>query len=106
MKFKKFLIVFLISMITFTKIPKAIGVSNVYKQGIYNISEVKSFNAVAKLTTPNNVTSLIILDSNGNQKFYKRFTTVNEVINLGIINDGDIISIVGSGEIAITFVRP
>ena len=102
MKIKKFLIVFLISIIAFTESPQAIITSTTYKQGIYNISEVKEFNATAKLITPDNVTSLIIVDSNGNQKFYKRFDTIDEVINLGIIKDGDIISIVGTGEIAIT----
>ena len=105
MKIKKVLIIFLIFIIVFTESPKAIIISTIYKQGIYNISEVKEFNATAKLITPNNVTSLIIVDSNGNQKFYKRFDTRNEVINLGTIKDGDIISIVGTGEIAITYSR-
>jgi hypothetical protein len=102
MKFKTFLIVFLISTIIFTETPKALFTSDSYKQGIYNISEVTPFNATAKLTTPNNVTSLIIIDSNGNQKFYKRFDTLDEIINLGIIKPGDLIAIVGNGEIAIT----
>jgi hypothetical protein len=102
MKFTRFLIVFIISTIAFTGIPKAIFTADTYKQGIYNISEVKDFNATARLITPNNVTSLIIIDSNGNQKFYKRFDTVDEVINLGIIKNGDLIAVVGNGEIAIT----
>jgi predicted transcriptional regulator len=101
MKIRKFLIVFLMSIIAFTEIPQAIFTSNSYKQGIYNISEDKEFNATAKLITPNNVTSLIIIDSNGNQKFYKRFDTVDEIINLGFIKNGDLIAIVGKGEIAI-----
>jgi len=103
MKIKQFLIVFLISIISFTQIPKALITSDTYKQGIYNISEITEFNATAKLITPNNVTSLIIIDSNGNQKFYKRFDTVNQVINLGSIQNGDLIAIVGTGEIAISF---
>jgi len=102
MRIRKFIIVFLMSIIAFTEIPQAIFTSDSYKQGIYNISEVKDFNATAKLITPNNVTSLIIIDSNSNQKFYKRFDTVNEIINLGIIKNGDMIAIVGKGEIAIT----
>lgn len=93
--------IFLILIIGFAESPKAIMTSTTYKQGIYNISEVTSFNATAKLITPNNVTSLLIVDSNGNQKLYKRFDVKNEVINLGTINNGDIISIVGTGEIAI-----
>lgn len=101
MRFKKFLIFFLLFTIAFTQAPKAIFVSDTYKQGVYNISGGEKFSATAKLTTPNNITSLFIVDSNGNQKFYKRFDTVDEIINLGIIKDGDIISIIGSGEIAI-----
>lgn len=103
MKIKQFVIIILISLIAFTESPKALITSDTYKQGLYNISEIKEFNATAKLITPNNVTSLIIVDSNGNQKFYKRFDILNEVINLGSIKSGDIIAVVGSGEIAITF---
>ena len=103
MKMKQFVAVILISLITFTVSVNAIITSDTYKQGIYNISEVNEFNAVAKLITSNNVTSLIIVDSNGNQKFYKRFDTINQVVNLGSIKNGDLIVIVGNGEIAITF---
>jgi len=103
MKIKHFIAVILILLITFTQSPKAIITSDTYKQGIYNISEIKEFNAIAKLITPNNVTSLIIIDSNGNQKFYKRFDNINQVVNLGSIKDGDLIAIVGTGEIALTF---
>ena len=93
------------SIIAFTEIPQAIFTSDSYKQGIYNISEVKEFEATAKLITPNNVTSLIIIDSNNNQKFYKRFDTIDEVINLGVIKNEDLIAIVGKGEIAITLAK-
>lgn len=102
MKFSRFLIVCLISTIAFTKTPKAIFTSNTYKQGIYDISTPAPLSTTAKLITPNNVTSLIIIDSSGNQKFYKRFNTMDEIINLGIINSGDLIAVVGNGEIAIT----
>ncbi|BCZ46824.1 hypothetical protein psyc5s11_28910 [Clostridium gelidum] len=102
MKIKPFIIIILISLIAFTSSAKAIITSDTYKQGIYNISEIKEFNAIAKLITPDNVSSLIIVDSYGNQKFYKRFDTLNQVINLGSIRDGDLIAIVGTGEIAIT----
>ena len=103
MKIKQFTIIILMSLIAFTSSAKAIITSDTYKQGIYNISEIKEFNATAKLITQDNVTSLIIVDTNGNQKFYKRFDTLNEVINLGTIRDGDLVAIVGTGEIAITF---
>ena len=103
MKIKQFVIIIFISLIAFTESPKALITSDTYKQGLYNISEIKEFNATAKLITPNTVTSLIIVDSNSNQKFYKRFDTLNQVINLGSIKSGDIIAVVGTGEIAITF---
>lgn len=101
MKIKKFLILLLISIIAVSEVPKAIPVSTTYKQGIYSMKEVNT-TSTAKLTTPNNVTSLIIIDSKNNEKFYKRFDTIDEVINLGFIKSGDIITIVGSGEIEIT----
>ena len=105
MKINKLLAVFLLSMIVFTESPKALTISNTYKQGIYDISEANPFRATAKLVSPVGVTSLSIIDSNGNQKFYNRFDSESEVVNLGLINNADIISIVGKGEIAITFSR-
>lgn len=101
MRFRLFIIVFLISTIALTGIPQAIFISDTYKQGIYNISESQQFNATAKLLT-NPPATLLIIDSNGNQKFYKRFDTPEEIINLGFINDGDLIIIAGKGEIAIS----
>lgn len=101
MKLKVFIIVFFISIIAFTQTPKAIFTSNTYKQGIYNISESAEFTATAKLTTVP-PTTFIIIDSNGNQKFFKRFDNLNEVINLGYIRNGDLIVIAGNGEVAVT----
>jgi len=103
MKVKKFLIVILISIIVLTEVTKAIPSEVTYKQGIYSADEFNATTATAKLTTPKNVTSLIIIDSKSNEKFYKRFDTVDEVINLGFIKEGDTITIVGSGEIKITY---
>jgi len=103
MNIKRFLIFFLISLIVFSESPKAIPMSETYKQGIYTISQTSDFNATANLMTKNNVTSLIIFNTTGNEKFYKRFDTVDEVINLGFIKAGDSIVVVGGGEIAITF---
>lgn len=89
------------STIAFTKVPQAISTSNTYNQGINNISEAVEFNATAKLTTipP---TTLIIIDTNGNQKFFKRFDYLNEIINLGSIRNGELIIVAGNGEIAVT----
>lgn len=103
MKIKKFLILLTLLMITFSKTPKAIVTSNTYKQGIYNISEANPFRATARLVKPSTVTSLIIVDSNGNQKFYNRFDNDSETVDLGPINNADVIAIIGKGEIAITF---
>jgi hypothetical protein len=103
MKITKFLIVFFIFTIIFTEVPMAIPISVSYKQGIYNVSEYHGINATAKLMTPNNTTSLIIVDANSNERFYRRFDTVDEVITLGFIKDGDQIVIAGTGEISVTF---
>ena len=105
MKIMKFLTTFLIFTIAFIGVPKAITSPVNYKQGIYNVSEYNNFNATAKLLTPNNVTSLIVVDANSNEKFYKRFDTADEVITLGYIKEGDFIVIAGSGEIAISFTK-
>lgn len=101
MKLKVFIIVFLISTISFTQIPKAMFTSNAYKQGIYNISETAEFTATAKLAV-NPPTTFIIIDSDGNLKFFKKFDNLNEVINLGYIRNGDLIIVAGNGEIAVT----
>lgn len=101
MKFKIFLLAFFISIFAFTGTPKAIFISDTYKQGIYNISETNAFNATAKLITVPPAT-LLIIDSNGDQKFFKKFDNLDEIINLGFIRDGDLIVVVGKGEIAIS----
>ena len=103
MKITKFLIAILLSTIVFTEIPMASPKDVNYKQGIYNTSEYKGLNTTAKLITPQNVTSLIIIDSSSNEKFYKRFDTIDEIITLGFIKDGDIIVIAGSGDITIDY---
>lgn len=105
MKIRKFLIVFLMSIVLFTEIPKAIFISNTYKQGVYDITDIKEVKATAMLITPNTGTSLIIVDPSGNQVFYKKFDTANEVINLGTIKDNDLVAIIGNGEIAITITQ-
>jgi len=103
MKITKFLLVLLISTIILTETAMAIPIDVSYKQGIFNVSEYHGINATAKLMTPNNVTSLIIIDSNSDERFYKRFDTMDEIITLGFIKDGDLIIIAGTGEISITY---
>jgi len=100
MKSRILIIVFLLSTFALTEIPKAIFVSDTYKQGVYNISEQKEFLAEAKLVGPPPAT-FIIIDLNGNEKFFKRFDDPSEIINLGYIRDGDLIIVAGKGEIAV-----
>ena len=100
MRFKRFLIFLLLFTTTLTEIPQAIFISDSYKQGVYNISEEKEFNATARLVGAPPAT-FIIIDSAGNEKFFKRFDNLDEVINLGFIRNGDLIIVAGNGEIAI-----
>ncbi|OOM77373.1 hypothetical protein CLPUN_22720 [Clostridium puniceum] len=105
MKLKAFIIIFLMSTLTFTEIPKAQPISNVYKQGIYTVSQKGSFTATASLITPNNITTLIVIDPNSILKLYKRFDTINQSVNLDTIEYGDIAIIVGSGELSLLNVK-
>lgn len=93
--------VILISTIPFTVASATAFESNTYKEGVYDITNTPEVKARAMLTTPNTVVSLVIIDPNGNEVFYKKFNTVNESINLGTILDDDRIAIIGKGEIAI-----
>ncbi|OOM69832.1 hypothetical protein [Clostridium sp. BL-8] len=101
MKLKVFIIFFLMFTFALVKVPQAVFISDSYKQGVYNISEVADFTATAKLVV-NPPTTLIIIDSTGNQRYFKNFENLNEVVNLGYIKNGDLIIIAGKGEIAIT----
>jgi hypothetical protein len=105
MNIKKFIIFFLTGMIIFAESPKAQPVTNVYKQGIYTISEKDPFTATATLITPDNITTLILMEPNGVLKLYKRFDTINQSVNLETIKNGDIAIIVGSGELSLLNVK-
>jgi hypothetical protein len=100
MRFKRFLISFLLFATVLTETPQAIFISDSYKQGVYNISEENEFNATARLVGAPPAT-FIIIDSAGNEKFFKRFDNLDEVINLGFIRNGDLIIVAGKGEIAV-----
>ncbi|WP_270567204.1 hypothetical protein [Clostridium beijerinckii] len=64
MKIKNFLATLLIFFIfTISNANATIPIANTYKQGIYKISESSKENYTAKLITPNNITSLIIIVS-------------------------------------------
>ncbi|WP_238883303.1 hypothetical protein [Clostridium sp. YIM B02551] len=107
MKIKKVIYLSLLLICSLATVSKATEtsdpISNTYKQGVYSIAELQDYKATATLVTPNNRTSVSILDHEGDIRFFKEFDTVNEVINLGTIRNGDTISIVGSGEIAVIY---
>ena len=108
MKIKIFLMFFLLSTFSFIKAPQAyfdqntVLESNIYKEGVYDITNLPQVKATAKLATPNTIVSMVIMDPNGNEIFYKKFDTMDKNINLGTILDDDRIAIIGKGEIAIT----
>ncbi|MBA8981170.1 hypothetical protein [Clostridium saccharobutylicum] len=72
MKIKKFLIFFLISIFTFVKIPQAqaqpLPIATTYTQGIYNMTQYTGNYITGKLITANKPLTVIVIDSNGNQK--------------------------------------
>ncbi|MDD7793718.1 hypothetical protein [Clostridium sp. 'White wine YQ'] len=109
MNIKKFLLLFLISIFTFVEFPQAQvqppPIANTYKQGIYDISHYSGKFITSKLTTPDAPVTVIVLDSNGNQKVLLRSINPNEIVKLGPIKEGDLMVIVGSGEISFSPVQ-
>jgi hypothetical protein len=104
MQIKKFLIVFLISMVTFGKVSQAeqVPISTTLKQGIYNVSpEHVGYYRNIKLITPEKPVNMIILDSNGAQIFFKRLSNVNEILKIGPIEKGETLILTGDGEVSI-----
>ena len=102
MKIKKFLIFFLIFTFTFVEIPQAqpLPIATTYTQGIYNMTQYTGNYITGKLTTPDKPLTVIVIDSNGNQKTLLRFNTSNEIVKLGPVQEGDILALVGTGEIS------
>jgi len=104
MKIKNFLMVFLISLFTITKIPQAevISLQNAYKQGIYDISKFKGRIGVVKLITPDKPVVFIEVDHSGMLKSYSLIDNDKEQITAGPVEEGDKMIIVGDGEVAIS----
>lgn len=115
MKIKKFLMVFLIFIFTFTMIAEiqpspiaevteqqAYPISTTYKQGIYSLSLFDGYKVNAKLTTPNTTVTLIVVDSNGKLVQYIRLDETDEAVKLGTLHEGDIGVILGTGEVAVS----
>jgi hypothetical protein len=102
MKIKKFLIFFLISIFTFVETPQAqpLPIATTYTQGIYNMTLYTEHYITGKLITPGKPLTVIVIDSNGNQKTFLRFNSPNEIVKLGPVQEGDILALVGTGEIS------
>jgi hypothetical protein len=102
MKIKKFLIFFLISLFTFVETPQAqpLPIATTYTQGIYNMTQYTGNYITGKLTTPNEPLTVITIDSNGHQKTFLKFDDPNENVKLGPVQEGDILVLVGTGEIS------
>ena len=109
MKTKKFLIFFLISMFTLVEFPQAQvqppPIANAYKQGIYDISQYSGKYITSKLITPDAPVTVMVLDSYGNQKVLLRPADPKEIVKLGPIKNGDIMIIIGTGEISFSPVQ-
>ena len=115
MKIKKFLMVFLIYIFTFTIIaeiqPSPIAevteqqifpISTTYKQGIYSLSLFDGYKVTAKLITPNATVTLITVDSSGKLMEFIHLDETDEIVKLGTLHEGDIGIVLGTGEVAIS----
>ena len=108
MRIKKFIIVFFISILTFSKTPQAVPIelTVTYKQGIYDLTKFEGFYDNIKLLTPNNPVTIIITDSAGKLKYYYNLKGENAQIKLGPLEKGDIGVLIGAGEVIVTHTKP
>ncbi|WP_041894508.1 hypothetical protein [Clostridium beijerinckii] len=114
MKIKKFFMVFLICLFTFTILaeiqPYQIAevqqqifpISTTYKQGIYSLSLFNGYKVTAKLITPNATATLITVDSNGKLMQFIHLDETDESVKLGTLHEGDVGVVLGTGEVAIS----
>lgn len=102
MKIKKFSVFFLISIFTFVKIPQAqtVPIATTYTQGIYSVTQYTGQYITAKLITPGKPLTGIVINSKGSLEIFLRFNDPSEIVKLGPIQEGDIIVLVGTGEIS------
>ncbi|MDR3595654.1 hypothetical protein [Clostridium sp.] len=102
MKITKFSAFFLISLFAFVKIPQAqpIPIATTYTQGIYDTSQYTGKYITAKLITPGKPLTSIVINSKGGLELFLRFNDPNETVKLGPIQEGDVIVLVGTGEIS------
>ncbi|MBN1064946.1 hypothetical protein DVV81_08800 [Clostridium botulinum] len=101
---KKFLFTLITCLTIFKTNAYAIALtSDLYKEGVYRVDSTAGDSATAKLMTPNSTTYLLIFDEKNNLELIRRLNFKNETANLNKINDGSVISIIGTGEIYINF---
>jgi hypothetical protein len=102
MNIKKFLVFFLISLFAFVKIAQAqpLPIATTYTQGIYDMSLYTGKYITGKLITPDKPLTVIVIDSNGKQKTFLRFESQNENVKLGPVQEGDILALIGTGEVS------
>ncbi|ACD24611.1 hypothetical protein FDE76_04300 [Clostridium botulinum] len=82
----------------------AIGpISASYKEGVYTISHANEYVLIAKLVTPDSITSLAVVDSQGNQKIFRKFNKAYIPTSEIMLEENDSIIIVGTGEISLNF---
>lgn len=102
MKITRFLVFFLISIFTFVKIPQAqpVPIATTYTQGIYSVTQYTGKYITAKLVTPDKPLTGIGINSKGSVEIFLKFNDPSETVKLGPIQEGDIIVLVGTGEIS------
>lgn len=102
MKITKFLVFFLISIFTFVKIAQAqpVPIATTYTQGIYNVTQYTGQYITAKLVTPGKPLTGIVINSKGGLEIFLKFNDPSETVKLGPIQEGDVIVLVGTGEIS------
>ncbi|MBN1035700.1 hypothetical protein FDA33_06640 [Clostridium botulinum] len=106
MKFTKILIftIFFTCTFLYNVNATAIGpISASYKEGVYTINHADKYVLKAKLVTPDSVTSLAIVDSQGNQKIFRKFSKAYIPTSEIILEENDSIVIIGNGEISLNF---
>ncbi|WP_315078906.1 hypothetical protein [uncultured Clostridium sp.] len=108
MKFLKFFILTMLFVFTFLYNVNATAIgptSASYKEGVYTINHVNDYTLTAKLITPDNITSLSIVDAKGNQKIFRKFSKAYIPTSEIMLEENDSIIIVGRGEISLNFSR-
>ena len=95
-------------MLIFVNNVKAIDIgptSASYKEGVYKITNANKCAMIAKLVTSDLNTSLAIVDSQGNQKIFRKFDKTYVPTSKILLEENDYIIIIGNGEVSLVFSR-